>query len=194
MPHLDFLFDDLAIEGAGSPLPVEDFLAQLEAKTGAEKPLSTEEFLAQLEIEACAEDEAEFSGMSRYARERIEKGRAETKCRESCKDLRALLIERRKAIFAALYKPILVPASLIGALIAAAMAKGDIGPIIAGIGVAIDVGGTAWLLNRTREKLLLIKSKMNRCRRVIQEYRDKYGREVEWILAEEHLDSENNIF
>lgn len=194
MPHLNFSFDDLAFEETDPSLSVEDYLAQLETKTGVEKSLSVEEFLAKLEVEARAADEEEFSGMSRYARERIEKARAETKCRESCKDLRVLLIERRKAIFRALYKPILVPASLIGALIASAVAQGNIGPIIAGIGVAVDVGGTLWLLNRTREKLSLIKHNIARCRRRIQEYRDTYGREVEWILAEEHLDSENNIF
>ncbi|MBI3336060.1 hypothetical protein HYZ98_00655 [Candidatus Peregrinibacteria bacterium] len=175
MSNIDLSFEDMALEGEGNILSIE-------------------EFLAELEREERAADEAEFTGMSCYERERIKKGRIETICRQSCKDLRVLLIERRKALLAALCKPILFPASFIGALIAAAAARGDIGPIVAGIGVAVDIGGMAWLFNSTRKKVSMMNTHIHRCRRVIQGYREQYGREVEWILAEEHLDSENDIF
>lgn len=170
----------------------DQFCAHWEGKVVS--PVSTKEFLATLEEEARAADEAEFAGMSQYERARVEQKKAETMCREACIQLRALLNERRSCIFAALYKPILVPASLIGALIAGAVVQGDIGLVIAGTGIAIDVGGTAWLLNRTREKLSFIRRGIERCRGTIGGYREKYGREVEWFLAEVSLPSGENRF
>ena len=151
-------------------------------------PCSPEEFLELLDREAAREEEEYLNQMSRYEREKYLQQKAEGSCRTACQRLKNLRSERRKLLWSALYKPILMPASLIGGVIAGAVAQGDIGLLAAGIGITTDIAVAGWWLRKTICRLPILRRQMQKHEETIRGYQDRYGWEARMLLMEENID------
>lgn len=169
MSDLDISFDDLAVDGS-------------------DPPLSPEEYLQQLTDDCKREEEEYLNTLSRYERERFLQKRAEEDCRRACRQLKDLRQERRTLLWSALYKPIFMPVSLIGAGIAGAVAQGNIGLLAAGTGIAADIGIAGWWLRKTIRRYPILRNQIQQCEETIREYQEKYWSEARMLLMEENID------
>lgn len=173
---------------------VEQFLDKSDETGECEvvEPLSSEELFQMLDEETRQNDPERL--LSDSEKKRRQEVRDEEECLKACQELHDHIRERTKLLFGALWKPIVIPASLIAAVLAGLFVKGDIGAALMFAGVSADIAGAIWCLRSSIIRCIPLQREIRTCRGVVQAFREKYDLRVEMLLAQAGLTSEHNRF